>query len=156
MSSVEATLYDVVRHVRPLHQYLARAVADELQETNLTVAMRAVLEQLLDAREPLSVPQLAQRLWLPRQAVQRVVDAARDLGYVETRPNPGHRRSVLIAVTDVGRQAFEAVHAREMVVLGSVAEAVRADDAAACLRVIARLTDEFRSRTQAFDGPTAS
>jgi DNA-binding MarR family transcriptional regulator len=148
MSSTEETLYDVIRHVRPLHQYLARAVADELQETNVTVAMRAVLEQVLDAGQPLSVPQLAQRLWLPRQAVQRVVDTARELGYVEARPNPGHRRSVLIAVTDAGREAFEAVHEREMEVLAAVAGDVAPADAAACLRVIARLTDGFRARTQ--------
>ena len=146
--STTGTLYDVIRHVRPLHQYLARAVADELQETNLTVAMRAVLEQILVAGEPLSVPRLAQRLWLPRQAVQRVVDAARDLGYVETRPNPEHRRSVLIAVTDAGRQAFDTVHGRELAVLDVVARGVTAEDAAACLRVVAHLTEEFRMRTE--------
>ena len=75
-------------------------------------------------------------------------DAGRDLGYVETLPNPGHRRSVLIATTAAGRGAFEAVHEREMAVLHRVAGSVADEDAAACLRVVSHLTEAFRARTE--------
>ena len=34
-------LYEVLRHVRPLHQYSAKAVADSLAERDVTMPMRA-------------------------------------------------------------------------------------------------------------------
>src|SRR5215213_1959104 len=91
MTSGAEDLYDVLRHVRPLHQYSAKAVADALAEHDVTMPMRAVLERLADA--PQTVPEVARSLWLPRQVVQRLADAAARLGYLRFVDNPAHRRS---------------------------------------------------------------
>ena len=63
--------------------------------------MRAVLERLADG--PQTVPQVARSLWLPRQVVQRLADAAAELGYLRFVPNPAHRRSKLAELTGTGR-----------------------------------------------------
>ena len=74
MSDGAEGLYELLRHVRPLHQHSAKAVAAALAERDVTMPMRAVLEQLADG--PHTVPQIARALWLPRQVVQRLTDAA--------------------------------------------------------------------------------
>lgn len=140
-----AALYEVVRYVRPLHQWSAKVVADNLAGRNLTVAMRAVLERLAD-HGPRTVPDVAATLWLPRQAVQRVVDAAAGLGYVELLTNPRHRRSRLVALTADGAQAFAEVHEQELATLGVLAERLDPDDVAAATRVLAALTRHTREQ----------
>lgn len=48
--------------------------SEALAERVVTVAMRAVLEQLFESG-PMTVPALLRSQWLPLQAVQRVVDS---------------------------------------------------------------------------------
>ena len=141
--AADEVLYAVIRHVRPLHRHLARAVEDRLEGTGVTVGMRAVLERLHDDGAQ-TVPQIARALLLPRQVVQRLVNAALELELVRAAPNPAHRRSSLIEPTPAGRVAFERIHAREAALLRDVAARMTRADIDACLRVIARLTEEFR------------
>jgi DNA-binding MarR family transcriptional regulator len=53
-----------------------------------------------------TVAQLARRLGLARQSVQRVADALEDDGLVLFEPNPDHQRSPRIALTAAGEQAL--------------------------------------------------
>jgi len=109
--------------------------------------MRAVLEELKTAG-PATVPQIARSLWLPRQAVQRVVDAAVELEYVGLQPNPHHRTSRLVAVTRSGIEAFQAVHDTELALLRQLAVELDPADVAASARVIAELTRHAREQAQ--------
>jgi DNA-binding MarR family transcriptional regulator len=135
-------LYEVLRHVRPLHQYSAKVVADSLAEHDVTMPMRAVLERLADA--PQTVPQVARSLWLPRQVVQRLADAAAELGYVRYVANPAHRRSRLAELTDRGRRVFTEIHDRELAGLAELADRLDPRDIASCVRVISALTAHTR------------
>jgi len=135
--------YDVLRHVRPLHLQAARAVTEALRDEPLTMAVRALLERL-DEQGPQTVPQIAAWLDVTRQAVQRVVDDARLLGYVEVRANPVHRRSHLIDLTSSGRDAFQHLHADEIATLANVAAGIDCDDLRTCAHVLERLTDAIR------------
>src|SRR5690606_8560802 len=132
--------------VRPLHRLTARAVSAGLEGTGVTLGMRAVLEQL-HVGGPQTVPAVGRALVLPRQVVQRLVDEAARHGLVELRPNPAHRRSRLVALTDAGRRAFAGVHDAELQRLAVVAAAVDPEDLAACLRVLDRLLDRAREVT---------
>ncbi|HVI92714.1 MAG TPA: MarR family winged helix-turn-helix transcriptional regulator [Anaeromyxobacter sp.] len=138
----EDVLYAVIRHVRPLHRHLARAVEDQLEGTGITVGMRAVLERLHDDGAQ-AVPRIARALMLPRQVVQRLVNAALEIELVRAAPNPAHRRSALIELTPAGRRAIDRILAREAAVLRDVAARMARADVDACLRVIAQLTEEF-------------
>lgn len=138
-----AALYEVLRHIRPVHQYSARAVATTSAPRGISMPMRAVLERLDDAG-PQTVPQVARSLWITRQGVQRFVDEAKALGFVTARPNPGHKRSHLIDLTDAGRAAYRGLHADELATLDRIAAGLDPDDIAACVRVLAHLTRELR------------
>lgn len=145
-------LYEVLRHVRPLHQWSAKVVADALAEHDVTMPMRAVLERLADG--PQTVPQVARSLWLPRQVVQRLADAARELGYVRFVDNPAHRRSRLAELTDDGRRVFREIHERELADLAALAARLPPGDITACVRVIAALTAHTRELARSRDPGT--
>ncbi len=146
MTNGAEDLYEVLRHVRPLHQYSAKIVADALAERDVTMPMRAVLERLADG--PATVPQIARALWLPRQVVQRLADAAVALGYVRWTDNPAHRRSKLAGLTPDGRRVFAEIHADELASLRSLARRLDAADIAAAVRVMSALTAHTRELAQ--------
>ncbi len=141
MSGAE-DLYELLRHVRPLHQYSAKVVADSLAGRDVTMPMRAVLERLTDG--PQTVPQIARALWLPRQVVQRLADAAVALGHVRWTANPAHRRSKLAELTPSGRRVFAEIHDDELTSLRSLARRLDPADIAAAVRVVAALTAHAR------------
>ena len=145
MSGAE-DLYELLRHVRPLHQYSAKVVADALAERDVTMPMRAVLERLTDG--PHTVPEMARALWLPRQVVQRLADAAAALGYVRWAPNPAHRRSKLAELTADGRRVFAEIHDDELAGLRPLARRLDPADIAAAVRVVAALTAHARELAQ--------
>ncbi|MDV3221082.1 MarR family winged helix-turn-helix transcriptional regulator [Intrasporangium sp.] len=145
MSRRAERLYEAIRHIRPVHQYSARAVATSLAAHDITMPMRAVIERL-DEAGPQTVPQVARSLWITRQGVQRIVDDAKALGYVETRANPEHRRSHLVVLTESGRAAYAALHESELVTLDGIAAGVSEEDVEACIRVLSHLTHELRER----------
>lgn len=57
----------------------------------------------------LTVPAMADRLGLTRQAVHRVVGDLVDDGMLERRDNPAHQRSPLVSLTDAGRDVIDAL-----------------------------------------------
>ena len=140
--------YAVLREVRPLHLQAARAVTSALQGEPLTMAIRALLERL-DDEGPQTVPQIARWLDVSRQAVQRVVDDARALGYIEVQGNPLHRRSHLVALTTQGADAFRRLHTGELVALAGAAADIDPADLLTCAAVLERLTQALASRAQA-------
>lgn len=71
------------------------------------------------SEEALTVPRMADRLGLARQSVQRVVDDLVESGHLELRPNPSHRRSPLVALTELGHATLRKLNA--------AAESVRAE-----------------------------
>jgi DNA-binding MarR family transcriptional regulator len=146
MTDGAAQLYEVLRHVRPLHQYSAKVVAGALAERDVSMPMRAVLERLADG--PQTVPQVARSLWLPRQVVQRLADAAAALGYLRFAANPAHKRSRLAELTEAGRGAFAEIHDEELADLSSLAARLDPQDIEAAVRVIAALTAHAREQAQ--------
>ncbi|MEU4422512.1 MarR family winged helix-turn-helix transcriptional regulator [Actinoplanes sp. NPDC024001] len=138
-----AALYQVLRQVRPLVLNSARAVETSLRPQRLTVGMRAVLEVLAD-HGPATVPAIADRLDLARQGVQRHVNDLTELGHVQARANPAHRRSVLISMTTAGAGAFERIRADELDRIAGLAPECSADDIAAALKVLTALNRDVR------------
>jgi DNA-binding MarR family transcriptional regulator len=58
-----------------------------------------------------TVPEIAHRLGLTRQSVQRVVDDLVTTGMVELLPNPMHARSPRAALTKAGARTLEQLFA---------------------------------------------
>ena len=83
-------------------------------QEGLTAARWQVLGAVALAARPLTVPQIARRMGLTRQAVQASVNRLLDDAMVETSENPDHRRSPLVRLTELGSQKYAAVDRRQI------------------------------------------
>ena len=148
MSDRGARIYELLRFVRPIVLSSARVVEAHVRDLGWTVGSRAVMEVLV-AEAPLTVPQVASRLSLARQNVQRQVDELTRLGHLHVIENPAHRRSVLVEPTAEGRAAFRAMHAHELAALADLATTCTDEDLRTGARVLAALDHDIRGRARA-------
>ena len=137
-------LYEAIRLIRPIHQLSAHVVTEQLAGHVLTMPMRAVLD-VLHFGGPQTVPQLGRALWITRQGIQRIVDEAKQLGYVETRANPGHKRSHLIALSEKGSATYRDVHDAELTRIDRMAAPLSVEDLEATVRVLAHVVLELQA-----------
>ncbi|MEV5987754.1 MarR family winged helix-turn-helix transcriptional regulator [Streptomyces sp. NPDC052051] len=135
-------LMEVFALVGPLYRRVLRKVEQAESIEGVSVGVRAVLD-LLRGSGPLTVPQMGRAQALSRQFVQRTVNEAAARGLVESIPNPAHRRSSLIRLTDDGRAAIDAVTAREYALLAQVRGDLTEADVRACLRVLTGMLELF-------------
>jgi DNA-binding MarR family transcriptional regulator len=125
-----------------LYRRTLRAVERTAPAQGLSVGVRAVLA-LLRERGPLTVPELGRAQEVSRQFAQRTVNEAAARHFVESVPNPAHRRSPLIRLTESGRAAVTAVTEREREALRSAAGDLTDAEVEACLKVLNRLLGLF-------------
>ncbi|MYT28393.1 MULTISPECIES: MarR family winged helix-turn-helix transcriptional regulator [unclassified Streptomyces] len=142
-TTTDELLYDVIRRLWPLHRTIVRAVERELEGTGMTAGEHALLDALR-AHGPRTVPQLARSLGLDRQPVQRWVNHAAELGLVVTAPNPAHRRSSLILLTDEGTEVMRGIQDAEAAELRRGLADLSTGEVRTALRVLDRLGEEFR------------
>ncbi len=149
-SASGATLYRLLRQIRPTYRALVRVLEGHLASTGMTRPMRAVLELLVE-QGALTVPQLARALAVRRQFVQRVVNELVADGLAERRTNSAHRRSWLIVATAKGRERFEVLHRRERAEIERVG--ARFDEARVetAIEVLEQLEREARALDPASD-----
>ncbi|MER7369775.1 MarR family winged helix-turn-helix transcriptional regulator [Nonomuraea wenchangensis] len=131
-------LTEVFDLVGPLYRRAQRKVEQDAPIEGLSVGVRAVLH-LLREHGPMTVPQMGREQALSRQFVQRTANDAAARGLVVFAPNPAHRKSSLVRLTEEGQAAIDAVLARERAVLGRIGGDLSDADIAACLRVLSRL-----------------
>jgi DNA-binding MarR family transcriptional regulator len=105
---------------------LLREAGERLASTaGQTHARRMVLQA---AEGGATVPDIARRLGLHRQGVQRIADELVAEGLGRYDENPRHRLSKLFVVTDQGTAALSAIHrAHDKWVAGIEAEAAEID-----------------------------
>lgn len=128
-------LAEVYVVVGPLYRKAARVVERDQSVMGMSVGVRAVLDQLRRGGD-LTVPQMARGQDLSRQFVQRMVNDAREAGWVELVDNPAHRRSSLVRLTEKGEAAIQAVVDRERQLLRRVDSSLTGPDIDATLRVL--------------------
>lgn len=86
---------------------------------NLSASGRGLL-QTLQLHGAMTVPQLAASRSTSRQNIQVLVDRLAEAGFIEFVTNPGHKRSVLVALTGAGRAILASANEREAVLLGNL------------------------------------
>ncbi|MAT04285.1 MAG: MarR family transcriptional regulator [Acidimicrobiaceae bacterium] len=106
-----------------------------------SVARWHVLSVLLD--EQRTVPQIADRLGLQRQSVQRIVNELLADGLVDVVDNPTHARSKLIAISPAGSRTAhllfdESQSARQRVLSSTNVTATELEQARSVLERISR------------------
>jgi DNA-binding MarR family transcriptional regulator len=79
-----------------------------LQPERLSVPKLAVLYNLMRVHEPVALGILSQRLGCVRSNITQLIDRLEADNLVRRVPDPDDRRSVRAAITDQGRDRFEA------------------------------------------------
>ena len=131
-------LTEVFDVVGPLYRLAQRKVEEYAPVRGLSLGVRAVLS-MLRVHGPMTVPQMGRAQALSRQFVQRMVNEAAARHLVETVPNPAHKRSSLIRLTDEGAEAISALVAYEHALLREAGRDLTHTDVATCLMVLRRL-----------------
>src|SRR5215471_7432150 len=111
----------------------------------LTAARWQVLGAVALAGRPLTVPQIARRMGLTRQAVQESVNRLLAEALVEARDNIDHRRSPLIGLTELGSQKYTAVDQRQSRWINELAAGLKTADLSAAARTLRDLGDRLES-----------
>jgi DNA-binding MarR family transcriptional regulator len=109
----------------------------------LTAARWQVLGAVALAGRPLTVPQIARRMGLTRQAVQESVSRLLAEALVEARANLDHRRSPLIGLTELGSQKYTAVDQRQARWINELAAGLKISDLAVAARMLRELGDRL-------------
>jgi DNA-binding MarR family transcriptional regulator len=111
----------------------------------LTAARWQVLGAVALAGRPLTVPQIARRMGLTRQAVQESVNRLLAGALVEARDNLDHRRSPLIGLTKLGSQKYTAVDQRQARWINELAAGLKITDLAVAARLLRELGDRLEN-----------
>lgn len=145
MSDRGELLYQVLGYVRPITLDSARAVEQLWRPHGVTVGMRAVLDVLASAG-PMTVPGVATLLDLARQGVQRLVNELMAEGFVESQPNPRHRRSALIVLTTRGEEMAARIRRTELERLAEMVDECSEEEIAIATRVLAGLARDIHAQ----------
>jgi DNA-binding MarR family transcriptional regulator len=117
-------------------------------QEGLTAARWQVLGAVALAGRPLTVPQVARRMGLTRQAVQASVNRLLSEALVEVGENPDHRRSPLIRLTEAGSRKYAAVDRRQIRWISELTAGLKVSDLAKTARVLHDLSDRLENTAQ--------
>jgi DNA-binding MarR family transcriptional regulator len=97
--------------------------------------------QVLGAIEgkPLPVAQIARKMGLARQNVQRLADVLENQGIVECAPNPDHRRAKFYCLTDKGRRALKDLARHQVLWANRITAGISASELQSLLDVVKTL-----------------
>jgi DNA-binding MarR family transcriptional regulator len=112
-------------------------------EEGLTAARWQVLGAVALGGRPLTVPQIARRMGLTRQAVQASVNRLFGEGLVEAGENPDHRRSPLIRMTELGSRKYAAIQMRQVAWINQLVAGLKRSELATTARVLQELSDRL-------------
>lgn len=102
----------------------------------LTSARWQVLSAIDLEGRPLTVAQIARRMGLARQSVQRIINDLTELDMVMSAENVDHKRSRLISLTPLGAEALQKTEDAQKHIVNQIAEAFTAKQLATTLRVL--------------------
>ena len=100
---------DLVLSVFRLNGLLVAEGDAMTEDLGLTSARWKVIGVVALSTAGLTVPGIARVLGQSRQAVQRITDVMAQDGLITYEPNPKHKRSVLVLLTDEGKSAYNAL-----------------------------------------------
>ena len=137
----------LVLPVFALNGELLEAAAVITAPHELTPARWQVLGAVLE--EPLPVAEIARRVGLARQSVQRVANDVVIQGWARWEPNPGRRGQNLLVLTGKGRRAIAALTAEQHAWADTVGQEIGEKNLKTLGTLINRLTDASRRYRQA-------
>jgi DNA-binding MarR family transcriptional regulator len=143
-SEAGEALTDLVLLVFRLNGRLLEAAEGMAAAGGLTAARWQVLGGVLD--EPRPVAEIARRMGLTRQSVQRLANVLVDEGFACWEANPRHRRAKLLRATPKAYAAIRRVAARQHPWSTAVGDAVGARRLREAARTLEHVLEAMRDR----------
>lgn len=109
----------------------------------LTSARWKIIGVVALAHSGMTVPGIARVLGQSRQAVQRICDVMEKDNLLRYLPNPGHKRSLLVCLTDSGQEAYSALRSVQDPWAIQNTEDVPAEELETALLLVRRLIRKF-------------
>ncbi len=95
----------------------------------------------IDLEGPLTVAQIARRMGLARQGVQRIVNDLEGIGMVTLEPNRDHKRSPLVSITDEGNHVMVAINKAQAAWVNVLSEGLSERQINQALRILRQLRE---------------
>lgn len=122
-----------------------RHVADQIHQKGALSGGRRGFLRSLHAEGPQTVPDMARARAVTRQNAQVFVNSLLEEGLVEKIPNPAHKRSHLIQLTDRGREALDEMNRRELRLVEQLDMGLSGPELTRAAEVLRTLRESFES-----------
>ncbi|ARN76178.1 MarR family winged helix-turn-helix transcriptional regulator [Oceanicoccus sagamiensis] len=113
------------------------------KDLDLTSSRWGVLGIVSSAEKALTASDLARRMQLKPQTVQRFVSALEQKGFISLVDNPGHKRARLIQLTTKGERALVSLRERELDWAKTAAGRLKAADIERATELLAQVKDNI-------------
>ena len=134
---------DLVLSLFRLNGLLIAEGDDMTEALGLTSARWKVIGVIALSNSGLTVPGIARVLGQSRQAVQRITDVMVTDGLLSYEPNPKHKRSVLVVLTEEGKTAYKDLRDVQDPWAIDNTEDIPIEELDAGLRLVRRLIQKF-------------
>lgn len=134
---------DLVLSVFRLNGLLIAEGDTMTDQLGLTSARWKVIGVIALSNAGLTVPGIARVLGQSRQAVQRLTDVMVQDGLLQYEANPKHKRSVLVTLTEKGKDAYHALRDVQDPWAIRNTEDIPVEELETALRLVRRLIQKF-------------
>ncbi|HIF73843.1 MAG TPA: MarR family transcriptional regulator [Porticoccaceae bacterium] len=142
-SSKRVLFLDLVLSLFRLNGLLIAEGDAMTEQLGLTSARWKVIGAIALSTAGLTVPGIARVLGQSRQAVQRITDAMVQDGVLAYMPNPKHKRSVLVTLTDEGMRIYNILREVQDPWAIENTEDIPSEELETTLRLVHRLIKKF-------------
>lgn len=111
-----------------------------------------VLNAVVEAARPPTVPQIGRSLGQPRQLIQRAANSLIDAGLIEVEANPDHKRAVLLRPTADGTSIKREIDARADGIAQDIAGDLDADLIHRATSALREIRTELEARLRTGEG----
>jgi len=131
-----------------------RAASTNLEEQNLLLAARGALQALAQHGD-LSVPAVADVRNTTRQNIQIIANRLAEQGLIQFVPNPRHKKSDLLHLTEKGSALLASTGVQEAAFLDNLAAHLRKSEVDSAMSCLSHLRSVLSSSVQAQPAPLA-
>lgn len=144
---------DVLLAMFRLHGHVLHAADVMSADAGLSGARWQVMKVV--ARRAMTVSQVARRLGLQRQSVQRTADALCEQGLAEVLPNVDHQRAGLLTLSAAGHRTLETLAVRQGAWLGRCLQGTTRAELDRVAASLAGLAERVEAATACEQPPSA-
>lgn len=143
---------DILLSIFQLHGQVLQAADLMSAEFGLSGARWQVMKVV--ERRPMTVSQIARRLGLQRQSVQRTVDNIVEQQLAELLPNVDHARASLVALSPEGQKVLASLHRRQQAWLDRCTRGLGRAELERTARALTDLAERVEQATSREDAAT--